>query len=211
MCGAPMAGPGRANGAEARRRGECPAWPSRGDVICGARGSASCPGRLPVVHGRLARPPPQATRALFDPPPFQPEKLTVTLAPGTTPLQPCPPHRNRKYTLTHNDITGSLQLSIGPDYNQQQISGFYTRLLRDEVTAEWRCGGPAGRCSLHVQCHVSGEEMWLAPPLLRNYIFRREMPLVRGNASTPAQRGKGGGEGGRPFAVRDATRHMCPK
>lgn len=28
-------------------------------------------------------------------------------------------------------------------------------------------------------CHVSGEERWLAPPLLRNYIFQREMPLVQ--------------------------------
>jgi magnesium dechelatase len=57
-----------------------------------------------------------------------------------------------------------------------QISGFYTKLLRDEVVAEWRHGHTP---SLHIYCHVSGEEKWLAPPQLRNYIFRRELPLVR--------------------------------
>ncbi|PNW74675.1 hypothetical protein CHLRE_12g487500v5 [Chlamydomonas reinhardtii] len=117
-----------------------------------------------------------ATKALFDPPPFKPEKLAVLLAAGTSSLEPAPP-RSRKYTLTHNDITGNLRLTIGADYNQQQISGFYTRLLRDEVIAEWVAVGASGY-ALHVYCHVSGEERWLAPPLLRNYIFRREMPLV---------------------------------
>lgn len=49
---------------------------------------------------------------------------------------------------------------------------------RDEVLAEWQYDGE-GNPSLHVRCHVSGEERWLAPPALRNYIFKREMPLVR--------------------------------
>lgn len=125
----------------------------------------------PCYHCRL-----QVSQALFDPPPFQPEKLRIQYAPGTSQLDPAPPLR--RYTLTHNDITGMLSLSIGPDYNHQQISGFYTRLLRDEVTAEWK--STAAGYALHVYCHVSGEERWLAPPMLRNYIFRREMPLVRG-------------------------------
>ena len=50
------------------------------------------------------------------------------------------------------------------------------RLLRDEVLAEWRWEGAP---TLHVHCHVSGQERWLAPPQLRNYIFKREMALVR--------------------------------
>lgn len=116
----------------------------------------------------------QVARALFDPPPFQPEKLRIQFAPGTSQLEPAPPLR--RYTLTHNDVTGDLSLTIGSDYNHKQISGFYTRLLRDEVTAEWKHSGPS--YALHVYCHVSGEERWLAPPMLRNYIFRREMPLV---------------------------------
>ena len=49
---------------------------------------------------------------------------------------------------------------------------------RDEVLAEWRIDS-GGCASLHVHCHVSGEERWLAPPGLRDFIFRREMPLVR--------------------------------
>jgi hypothetical protein len=129
----------------------------------------------------------QVDAALFEPPPFQPAKLSVQYLPGaavsssssssstTTPSF-------RRYTLTHNDITGALQLSIGSDYNQRQVQGFYTRILRDEITAEWlfaagRTG--AAPAELHIYCHVSGEERWLAPPQLRNFIFRREMTLVR--------------------------------
>ena len=46
----------------------------------------------------------------------------------------------RKYTLTHSDITGDLFLSIGPDYDYKKISNFYSKLLRDEVLAEWKNG-----------------------------------------------------------------------
>lgn len=83
--------------------------------------------------------------------------------------------------MTHNDVTGALRLTVGKDYNSKQISSFYTRLLRDEVIAEWRRGPGWGDAhALHVYCHVSGQERWLAPPILRNYIFRRELPLVGG-------------------------------
>ena len=80
-------------------------------------------------------------------------------------------------------------------------------MLRDEILAEWRDtappvprsgpstrssvrssdGGdsrsstpqqPQPRPSLHVFCHVSGEELWPAPPQLRSFIFQREMALV---------------------------------
>ncbi len=57
-------------------------------------------------------------------------------------------------------------------------AGWYIRLLRDEVLAEWAVP-QGGAPQLHVYCHVSGQERWLAPPQLRNYIFKREMPLVR--------------------------------
>lgn len=86
---------------------------------------------------------------------------------------------SRRYTLTHNDLTGALNLSIGSDYNVKQIQGFYTRILRDEITAEWYFSpGASAPAELHIYCHVSGEEKWLAPPQLRNFIFRREMTLV---------------------------------
>lgn len=107
--------------------------------------------------------------------PFKPSKLTVQYLPGTARsgnglLQP------RQYTLTHNDLTGQLLLTIGQQYNAAQLSGWYNRLLRDEILAYWQFDN--GQPVLHIECHVSGEETWLAPPILRDYIFRREMPLV---------------------------------
>jgi hypothetical protein len=91
----------------------------------------------------------------------------------------------RRYTLTHNDLTGFLTLSVGETYNSEQLSGLYTRFLRDEVLAELvpvdtsagRTDGGA-QYELRVYCHVSGEAMWLAPAGLRSFIFLREMTLV---------------------------------
>eukprot|EP00959_Pyramimonas_sp_CCMP1952_P245812 5137541-Pyramimonas_sp.AAC.1 len=56
----------------------------------------------------------------------------------------------------------------------EQVSGWYTSVLRDEVLAEWNEG------ALHIHCTISSREIWwLAPGRLRNYIFCRELPLVR--------------------------------
>ena len=66
--------------------------------------------------------------------------------------------------------------SVGESLSCDTRAGWYIRLLRDEVLAEWRWEGAP---TLHVHCHVSGQERWLAPPQLRNYIFKREMALVR--------------------------------
>jgi hypothetical protein len=103
---------------------------------------------------------------------LKPEKLHVQFAPDTAPEGPVAP---RRYTLTHSDATGDLFLTIGSDYDRQQVSGWYTRLMRDEVLAEWRDeeDGPA----LHVHCHVSGG-LVLGPAGWRDAIFRRELPLV---------------------------------
>jgi len=103
---------------------------------------------------------------------LKPEKLHVQFAPGTEPADPVMP---RCYTLTHSDTTGDLYLTIGPGHNREQISDWHTRLLRDEVVAEWQEGanGPA----LHVHCHVSGR-LSVGPAGWRNAIFRRELPLV---------------------------------
>ena len=103
---------------------------------------------------------------------LNPEKLHVQFAPGTAPDGPVTP---RCYTLTHSDATGDLFLTIGPDYDRQQTAGWQTRLMRDEVIAEWRDGaeGPA----LHLHCHVSGG-LVLGQAGMRDAIFRRELPLV---------------------------------
>jgi len=63
---------------------------------------------------------------------LNPKKLHVTYLPGVDPEAPIAP---RRYTLTHSDVTGNLYLTIGPDYNLNQISGWYTRFMRDEVLA----------------------------------------------------------------------------
>ena len=103
---------------------------------------------------------------------LNPEKLRVTYLPGVEPETPIAP---RRYTLTHSDVTGDLYLTIGPDYNLDQISGWYTRLMRDEVLAEWKDNqdGP----SLHVYCHVSGGLVF-GRAGWRDAIFRSEMSLV---------------------------------
>jgi len=56
----------------------------------------------------------------------------------------------RRYTLTHSDSTGDLFLTIGDDYDFKQISGWYTKLMGDEVLAEW-LNDPTGP-ALHVGC-----------------------------------------------------------
>jgi hypothetical protein len=81
----------------------------------------------------------------------------------------------RRYTLTHSDRTGDLYLTVGAEYDEAQISGWYTRLMRDEVLAEWQQDeqGP----SLHVHCHVSGG-LVLGSARWRDAILRQEMQLV---------------------------------
>jgi len=103
---------------------------------------------------------------------LNPDKLHVRLRHGAVPADLQSP---RRYTLTHSDLTGDLFLVIGADYDRRAISGLYTRLMRDEVLAEWITGetGPA----LHVYCHVSGGLVFGAPGW-RDGILRYHMPQV---------------------------------
>jgi len=103
---------------------------------------------------------------------LKPEKLHAHFIRGTQPEGPVVP---RFYTLTHSDRTGELYLSIGPDHNEEQISDWYTRFMRDEVLAQWQdaADGPL----LAVHCHVSGG-LVLGPARFRDAIFRQELPLV---------------------------------
>ncbi|MFX1312421.1 MAG: staygreen family protein [Promethearchaeota archaeon] len=81
----------------------------------------------------------------------------------------------RKYTLTHSDTTGDLFLTIGTEYDYKKISKFYTRLMRDEVLAEWQLNN--NTYELHIFLHVSGGFVfgWAS---LRDRIFRHHLPLV---------------------------------
>jgi hypothetical protein len=102
---------------------------------------------------------------------LNPSKLHVKFIGGARSDGPLTP---RAYTLTHSDSTGDLFLSIGQHYNLPQISGFYTRLMRDEVLAEWKADE---QLTLHVHCHVSGG-LVVGPSKWRDSIFRYHLPMV---------------------------------
>ncbi len=102
---------------------------------------------------------------------LNPDKLHVDFAGSALPEGPLTP---RAYTLTHSDRTGDMFLTVGEGYNKEQISGWYTRFMRDEVLAEWQ---EADHPGLHVHCHVSGGFV-LGTAGWREAIFRQHMPMV---------------------------------
>ena len=103
---------------------------------------------------------------------LDPEKLDVTFLTGTNNKDFVLP---RRYTLIHSDWTGELFLSIGSRYDTKQISGLYTRLMRDEVLAEFTDDND--NLIFKVYCHVSGGIV-IGPAKWRYNIFRTELPLV---------------------------------
>lgn len=103
---------------------------------------------------------------------LDPDKLHTRFAKSIAPEGPPFP---RCYTLTHSDLTRKLFLTIAHDYNRRQVGGWYTRLMRDEVMAEW--GRNDGRAVLSVHCHVSGG-LCVGTAAFRDAIFQHELPLV---------------------------------
>jgi hypothetical protein len=103
---------------------------------------------------------------------LRPDKLHTTFDPAVSTDGPLVP---RRYTLTHSDSTGELFLSIGEEYDENATSGWYTRLMRDEVLAEWLMNG--SEPELHIHCHVSGG-VTFGPAKWRDLIFQQELPLV---------------------------------
>ncbi|KAI6707277.1 hypothetical protein NL676_010239 [Syzygium grande] len=114
---------------------------------------------------------------LFGPAIFEASKLKVLFLgvddkkhPGKLP---------RTYTLTHSDVTSKLTLAISQTINNSQLQGWYNRLQRDEVVAEWK--KVKGKMSLHVHCHISGGHFLLDLfAKLRYFIFCKELPVVLG-------------------------------
>ena len=110
---------------------------------------------------------------MFDALKFDPDRVSVSFDATSTEVEP-ESLLQRRYTLTHNDVTRNLTLTVGTTFNDEQTSVWYTRLLRDEVLAEWREDG------LHVFCQVSANEAWWirwAAPF-RAVVFRQKLPLV---------------------------------
>ena len=103
---------------------------------------------------------------------LNPDKLHTHFIDPTSPSGPFQP---RCYTLTHSDRTGDLFLTIAEEYDHQQISGLYTRLMRDEVLASWQLAGD--EMSLHVHCHVSGGLVF-GKASWRASILKHHMPQV---------------------------------
>jgi len=112
---------------------------------------------------------------LFGPAIFEAAKLKVLfLGAGKKHPEELP----RIYTLTHSDVTSMITLAISREINKAQMKGWYSKLQRDEVVAEWK--KVQGKMTLHVHCHISGGNLmhnFIAN--LRFYIFRKELPVVR--------------------------------
>jgi hypothetical protein len=104
---------------------------------------------------------------------LNPNKLFVTNSLGSGGTEDFLP---RWYTLTHSDRTGDLFLTIDREADENQIAGLYTRLMRDEVVAEWK-EGSEGDLELHVYVHVSGGFVF-GTAGMRDSILRRHMPMV---------------------------------
>lgn len=105
---------------------------------------------------------------------LNPHKLHTDFSGGASQNGPLLP---RSYTLTHSDITGDLFLTVAQQYNLPQISGLYTRLMRDEVLAQWDVEENVP--SLHVHCHVSGG-MLIGSANWRESIFHRSYAFGTG-------------------------------
>jgi hypothetical protein len=127
------------------------------------------------INSSVPRSTSRVVARLFGPAIFQASKLNVLFL-GTH-EEKHPGHLPRTYTLTHSDITAKITLAISQTINKDQLQGWYNRLQRDEVIAQWKKS--QGKMSLHVHCHISGGH-WLLDAIarLRFYIFRKELPVV---------------------------------
>jgi hypothetical protein len=100
---------------------------------------------------------------------YKPEKLHIKMDPRLREAK-----LPRCYTLTHSDRTGDMFLTIDRTFDEDAISGWYTRLMRDEVLGEWK---DKDGLSLHIHCHVSGGFV-LGPAKWRDSIFRGHLPMA---------------------------------
>ena len=103
--------------------------------------------------------------------PFNPAKLHVRFVDVSEEVFAFP----RKYILTHSDRTGDLFLTISSEFDFEQISHWYIKLMRDEVLGEWKSVG--NKFQLHLNFHISGGLVfgWAK---FRDRIIRSHLRLV---------------------------------
>lgn len=103
---------------------------------------------------------------------FNPEKIHVRNIIAGLDIKEVIP---RRYTLTHSDKTGDLFLTIDLEYDEKQTSTFYTKLMRDEVLAEWK--EEENGLEFHIYVHISGGFVfgWAG---MRDRIFRHYLPFT---------------------------------
>ena len=78
--------------------------------------------------------------------------------------------RDRKYTITHSDLTADLFVFVGENYAEDKVTA-----MRDEVRIAWEHKG--GGMILMGSVLVDGEGVTGAPAI-RNKIFYEEMPTA---------------------------------
>lgn len=92
---------------------------------------------------------------------------TIILPPATTTA----PVAGRKYTMTHDDGTGQLFVTIGYNYDSCSSSK-----MNDEVLAEWVPHN--GQFALIGKAYVTGGEYDVNSAQVRYLIFKKEMDIA---------------------------------
>jgi hypothetical protein len=82
----------------------------------------------------------------------------------------------RRYTLTHSDRSGDLYLTIGAEYDRAALRAFQTRIMRDEVLAEWVEGGSGLELAVH--CVAQGGLPIFGSAGMRCDVFRHYKDMV---------------------------------
>ncbi|WP_042348482.1 staygreen family protein [Bacillus massiliigorillae] len=96
---------------------------------------------------------------------FDVDKLSTFILPPATSTAPV---AERKYTMTHDDRTGNLFVTIGYSFDTCSLTA-----MRDEVLAEWV--PHHGQFALIGKAYVSGGEYDANTAQVRYLIFKKEM------------------------------------
>ncbi|HCT64427.1 MAG TPA: hypothetical protein DIC60_04020 [Lachnospiraceae bacterium] len=85
-------------------------------------------------------------------------------------MAPYEPLAERKYTITHSDVTAELFVFISCKFAEDQINR-----MRDEVRIAWEQNN--NKLALMGSVIIAGKNI-IGPPKIRNTIFYNEMPTA---------------------------------